>query len=48
MINDGAANMEQAPWLLIFPGLALALTLFSLNFLGDGLRDALDTRASKD
>lgn len=48
MINDGAANMEQAPWLLIFPGLALALTLFSLNFLGDGLRDALEPRASKD
>jgi oligopeptide transport system permease protein len=48
MINEGAQNMEQAPWLLIFPGLALALTLFSLNFLGDGLRDALDVRASKD
>jgi oligopeptide transport system permease protein len=40
--------MEDAPWLLIFPGLTLALTLFSLNFLGDGLRDALDVRASKD
>ena len=48
MINDGAQNMEQAPWLLIFPGLALALTLFSLNFLGDGLRDALEPRAAKD
>ena len=48
LINEGAANMEEAPWLLIFPGLALALTLFSLNFLGDGLRDALDPRASKD
>ena len=48
MINDGAANMEQAPWLLVFPGLALALTLFSLNFLGDGLRDALEPRAAKD
>jgi oligopeptide transport system permease protein len=48
LINEGAANMEEAPWLLICPGLALALTLFSLNFLGDGLRDALDPRASKD
>ncbi len=48
LINEGAASMEEAPWLLIFPGLALALTLFSLNFLGDGLRDALDPRASKD
>lgn len=48
LINEGAANMEEASWLLIFPGLALALTLFSLNFLGDGLRDALDPRAAKD
>jgi len=48
LINEGAANMEEAPWLLIYPGLALALTLFSLNFLGDGLRDALDPRAAKD
>jgi len=48
LINEGAANMEESPWMLLFPGLALALTLFSLNFLGDGLRDALDPRASKD
>ena len=48
LINEGAAKMEEAPWLLIYPGLALAFTLFSLNFLGDGLRDALDPRASKD
>jgi oligopeptide transport system permease protein len=48
MINEGAQYIEEAPWLLIFPGAALALTLFSLNFLGDGLRDALDVRASKD
>ena len=40
--------MEEYPWLLIFPGLCFSLTLFSLNFLGDGLRDALDVRASKD
>ena len=48
MINEGAQYMEDAPWLLVFPGVALALTLFSLNFLGDGLRDALDVRTSKD
>jgi oligopeptide transport system permease protein len=40
--------MEEYPWLLIFPGSILALTLFSLNFLGDGLRDALDPKASAD
>jgi oligopeptide transport system permease protein len=48
LIKEGAEVMEEYPWLLIFPGLALAVTLFSLNFLGDGLRDALDVRASKD
>ena len=48
LIKEGADTMEEFPWLLIFPGAALALTLFSLNFLGDGLRDALDVRASKD
>ena len=48
LIKEGAERMEEAPWLLVFPGAALALTLFSLNFLGDGLRDALDVRASKD
>jgi oligopeptide transport system permease protein len=40
--------MEEYPWLLIYPGLTLVLTLFSLNFLGDGLRDALDVRSAKD
>ncbi len=48
LINYGVETMEEYPWLLIFPGMALSLTLFSLNFLGDGLRDALDPRASKD
>lgn len=48
LINNGVETMEEYPWLLIFPGLALAITLFSLNFLGDGLRDALDPRSSKD
>ena len=48
LISDGVRSMEEFPWLLIFPGLMLSLTLFSLNFLGDGLRDALDPKASKD
>jgi oligopeptide transport system permease protein len=48
LIADGAESMEEYPWLLIFPGLALSVTLFTLNFIGDGLRDALDVRASKD
>jgi oligopeptide transport system permease protein len=48
LINDGARSMEEYPWLLLFPGGVFAATLFSLNFLGDGLRDALDVRASKD
>jgi oligopeptide transport system permease protein len=48
LIKEGAEIMEEAPWLLLFPGVLFAMTLFSLNFLGDGLRDALDPRASKD
>ncbi len=39
---EGAVAMEAYPWLLLFPGLALAGTLLALNFLGDGLRDVLD------
>jgi oligopeptide transport system permease protein len=48
LINEGANTMEVYPWLLVFPSLFFSLTLFSFNFLGDGLRDALDVRASKD
>jgi oligopeptide transport system permease protein len=44
LISDGAATMETAPWTLIFPGLFMALTLFCFNFIGDGLRDALDPK----
>jgi oligopeptide transport system permease protein len=40
--------MQTSLWLLVFPGLFFSLTLFSLNFLGDGLRDALDPKSSKD
>jgi oligopeptide transport system permease protein len=48
MIKDGAELMEEFPWLLVIPAGFFSLTLFSLNFLGDGLRDALDVRASND
>ena len=48
LINYGVETMEEYPWLLIFPGITLSLTLFALNFLGDGLRDALDPKASRD
>lgn len=46
LISSGVETMEEYPWLLIFPGLVLSITLFSLNFLGDGLRDALDPKSS--
>jgi len=45
---EGAQNLAVYPWQLIFPGLTMALMLFSLNFLGDGLRDALDPQMRKD
>lgn len=48
LISYGVETMEEYPWLIIFPGLILSMTLFSLNFLGDGLRDALDPKASGD
>ncbi len=44
---DGVKNIGIFPWQLIFPGVTMALTLFSLNFLGDGLRDALDPQTRK-
>ncbi len=47
LILDGSAQIENAPWLLIFPGTFFALTLLALNFLGDGLRDALDPKSAK-
>jgi len=47
LVTDGIQNIGIFPWQLIFPGVTMALTLFSLNFLGDGLRDALDPRTRK-
>ena len=43
LISDGAGQ-ESAPWLLLFPALLMAVTLFCFNFIGDGLRDALDPK----
>ena len=48
LIKEGAEAMDTYTWMLIYPSIALSLTLFSLNFLGDGLRDALDPRMAKD
>jgi oligopeptide transport system permease protein len=47
LAQDGIQNIAIFPWQLIFPGVTMALTLFSLNFLGDGLRDALDPQMRK-
>ncbi len=44
LISDGANQMQSAPWMLVFPALFMAATLFCFNFIGDGLRDALDPR----
>jgi oligopeptide transport system permease protein len=44
LISDGARNIQGASYLLIFPAIFLTTTLFCLNFIGDGLRDALDPR----
>jgi oligopeptide transport system permease protein len=44
LISEGAAQMETATWTLVFPALFMAVTLFCFNFIGDGLRDALDPR----
>ena len=44
MVKEGAETMDVYPWLLLFPAVMLAATLFCLNFFGDGLRDMLDPR----
>ena len=46
LVSEGSQELQTAPWMLLFPGGLLALTLFCLNFLGDGLRDALDPKDS--
>lgn len=47
LASDGIKNIQIFPWQMLFPGVTMALTLFSLNFLGDGLRDALDPQTRK-
>ena len=44
LINAGAQDMELAPWLLIFPSIVMIVTLMCFNFIGDGLRDAIDPK----
>ena len=44
ILSDGRVCMREAPWITIFPGLAVALTVLGLNLLGDGVRDSLDPR----
>jgi len=44
LISDGANQMETAPWMLLFPAAFMTITLFCFNFIGDGLRDALDPK----
>ena len=46
LIRYGVESMEEHYWLLIYPGLTFTITLFALNFFGDGLRDALDPKTS--
>ena len=48
LIRYGVESMEEYWWLLVFPGITFTITLFSLNFFGDGLRDALDPKTSSD
>jgi oligopeptide transport system permease protein len=46
LIKDGVESMEEHSWLLIYPGVTFTITLFALNFFGDGLRDALDPKTT--
>ena len=48
LIRYGVESMEEYSWLLIYPGITFTITLFALNFFGDGLRDALDPKISSD
>jgi len=48
MLMDAQATMATKPWLTIFPGLAILLVVLSVNFMGDGLQDALDPTARQD
>ncbi|HSA03422.1 MAG TPA: ABC transporter permease, partial [Candidatus Paceibacterota bacterium] len=45
LVRDGVDGMDNYPWMLLFPALTMTIFLFSMNFLGDGLRDALDPQS---
>ena len=45
LVRDGVDGMDDYPWMLFFPALTMTIFLFSMNFLGDGLRDALDPQS---
>ena len=47
LIRDGAQVMEEFPWMLFFPGVIFSIALFAFNFVGDGLRDAIDPKMNK-
>ncbi|HWV24448.1 MAG TPA: hypothetical protein VNZ58_09660 [Thermomicrobiales bacterium] len=46
LLKDSLPYLSQAPWLAIFPGVVIAVVVFALNLLGDGLRDLLDPRTN--
>lgn len=48
LVTEGVSQIAVNPWVLVFPGMVMGITIFSLNFLGDGLRDALDPQMRKD
>jgi peptide/nickel transport system permease protein len=48
MINEGAQYVGQADWMIFFPGAAITLCVLALQIAGDGLRDALDPRLSRE
>ncbi|HVK78322.1 MAG TPA: ABC transporter permease subunit, partial [Kofleriaceae bacterium] len=48
LVTEGSSQIAVYPWVLIGPGVVMGLTIMSLNFLGDGLRDALDPQTRKD
>ena len=48
IIADGRDYIQEAPWICLYPGLAIAVTVLGLNLIGDGLRDALDPRMKVD
>jgi len=47
MLNEAQSHLFQAPWLAVYPGMAIALAVLGLNLLGDGLRDVLDPRLTR-